>query len=89
MKYRLSVFISNKYIYAQLIYDCCTIASASSMKMKKPANIDTAKLVGEMIAERAIEKDIKHNIVFDKGKRKYHGKVKALAEAARAKGLLF
>lgn len=89
MKYRLSVFISNKYIYAQLINGSNTIVSASSMKMNKAANINTAKLVGEIIAERAIEKNIKDNIVFDKGKRKYHGKVKALADAARAKGLLF
>ena len=93
---RLSVFRSSKHIYAQLIDDRkgVTLASASSMEkpmresLKTGANIDAAKAVGKLLAERAIEKGIK-DAVFDRGRYLYHGRVKALAEAVREGGLNF
>jgi large subunit ribosomal protein L18 len=93
---RLSVFRSSKQIYAQLIDDVkgVTIASASSVEKslregrKTGANIDAAKAVGKLIAERAKEKGIK-DVVFDRGGYLYHGRVKALADAAREGGLNF
>ncbi|NIA10762.1 MAG: 50S ribosomal protein L18 [Nitrospiraceae bacterium] len=93
---RLSVFISLKNIYAQVIDDSkgATLVSASTLekvlgeKVKSGKNIDSAKLVGELIAERALEKGIKE-VTFDRGGFLYHGRVKALAEAARGKGLKF
>src|SRR5215468_4720297 len=91
---RLSVFRSSKHIYAQLIDDAKgqTIASASSLEkdmrggLKTGANIDAAKAVGKLIAERASAKGIKQ-VVFDRGGYLYHGRVKALADAAREGGL--
>jgi large subunit ribosomal protein L18 len=93
---RLSVFRSSKNIYAQVIDDDkgVTLASASSTEkiareqLKTGANIDAAKVVGKLIAERAKEKGIK-DVVFDRGGYLYHGRVKALAEAAREGGLNF
>ena len=93
---RLTVFRSSKHIYAQLIDDNkgATLASASSLEKtlresaKTGANIDAAKAVGKLIAERAKEKGIK-DVVFDRGGYLYHGRVKALADAARAGGLNF
>lgn len=91
---RLNVFRANSQIYAQLIDDVKqeTIASASSrdaeLKITSGGNIKAAKLVGELIAKRAIAKKIKV-VVFDRGGYLYHGRVKALAEAARAAGLQF
>jgi large subunit ribosomal protein L18 len=93
---RLSVFRSSKQIYAQLIDDVkgVTLASASSMEKssrdgaKTGANIDAAKAVGKRIAERAKEKGIK-DVVFDRGGYLYHGRIKALADAAREGGLNF
>jgi large subunit ribosomal protein L18 len=89
---RLSVFRSNTNIYAQLIDDVngVTIASASSLKdVKKGAgNVDGAKTVGKLLAERAIAKKIT-SVVFDRSGYLYHGRVKALAEAAREAGLEF
>jgi large subunit ribosomal protein L18 len=93
---RLSVFRSSKQIYAQLIDDVkgLTLASASSMEKssreggKTGANIEAAKAVGKRIAERAKEKGIK-DVVFDRGGYLYHGRVKALADAAREGGLNF
>ena len=93
---RLSVFRSSKHIYAQLIDDAKgqTIASASSLEkdmrggLKTGANIDAAKAVGKRIAERASAKGIKQ-VVFDRGGYLYHGRVKALADAAREGGLDF
>ena len=93
---RLSVFRSSKHIYAQVIDDLkgVTLASASSLEKtmreggKTGANIDAAKAVGKLIAERAKEKGIK-DVVFDRGGYLYHGRVKALAEAAREGGLNF
>jgi len=93
---RLSVFRSSKQIYAQLIDDVkgVTLASASSVEKsmregrKTGANIDAAKAVGKLIAERAKEKGIQ-DVVFDRGGYLYHGRVKALADAAREGGLKF
>ena len=90
---RLSVFRSNKNIVAQVIDDVAgkTIASASTMDKEvktKQANIEAAKEVGELIAKRAIKAGIK-TVVFDRGGYIYHGKVQALAEAAREAGLEF
>jgi len=93
---RLSVFRSSKQIYAQLIDDVkgVTVAAASSVEKamregrKTGANIDAAKAVGKLIAERAKEKGIK-DVVFDRGGYLYHGRVKALADAAREGGLNF
>jgi large subunit ribosomal protein L18 len=93
---RLSVFRSSKHIYAQVIDDAKgqTIASASSLEkslrgsMKTGANKDAAKVVGKLVAERALQKGIK-DVVFDRGGYLYHGRVKALADAARESGLKF
>ena len=93
---RLSVFRSSKHIYAQVIDDDrgVTLASASSIEkatregFKTGASVDAAKAVGKLIAERAKEKGVK-DVVFDRGGYLYHGRVKALAEAARERGLSF
>ena len=93
---RLSVFRSSKHIYAQVIDDAhgLTVASASSLEkdmrgsLKTGANIEAAKAVGKRLAERAAAKGIKE-VVFDRGGYLYHGRVKALADAARESGLSF
>jgi large subunit ribosomal protein L18 len=89
---RLSVFRSNKAVYAQLIDDDnqCTLASASSFEISKdkPANIAVAKEVGKKIAEKALVTGIKA-VVFDRNGYLYHGRIKALAEGAREGGLQF
>ena len=93
---RLSVCRSLKHIQAQLIDDVkgVTLAHASSVqsdfkaKSSRGNNISAAKLVGEMIAQKALESGYKR-VVFDRGGFVYHGRVKALAEAAREKGLQF
>jgi large subunit ribosomal protein L18 len=93
---RLSVFRSSKHIYAQAIDDDrgVTLASASSIEkatregFKTGASVDAAKAVGKLIAERAKEKGVK-DVVFDRGGYLYHGRVKALADAARESGLNF
>jgi len=91
---RLSIFRSGRHIYAQLIDDGAgaTLAMASSNeKEDRPAktwNVDAATAVGKKIAERAIAKGFKQ-VVFDRGGYIYHGRVKALADAARASGLEF
>jgi large subunit ribosomal protein L18 len=93
---RLSVFRSSKHIYAQLIDDEKgeTVVAASSIEkdmrgsLKTGANKDAAKAVGKLIAERASAKGIK-DVVFDRGGYLYHGRIKALAEAAREGGLNF
>ena len=93
---RLCVFRSLNHIYAQVIDDVkgVTIASASTVEkevasqvaeMKK---IEAAKFIGDLIAKRAMDKDIKE-VVFDRGGYIYHGKIQALAEAAREAGLEF
>ena len=89
---RLSVYRSNKQIYAQIIDDIAgtTIVSPSSisLKLEKAGNIEAAKIVGKKVGELAIEKNIK-SVVFDRGGYLYHGRVQALAEAAREAGLEF
>jgi large subunit ribosomal protein L18 len=93
---RLSVFRSSKHIYAQVIDDLKgeTVVSASSIEkdlrgsLKTGADIAAAKAVGKMVAERATAKGVKE-VVFDRGGYLYHGRVKALADAAREGGLSF
>jgi large subunit ribosomal protein L18 len=93
---RLSVFRSSAQIYAQVIDDekGVTIASASSLEktnreaLKTGANIEAAKQVGKQIAERALQAGVKE-VVFDRGGYMFHGRVKALADAAREGGLDF
>jgi large subunit ribosomal protein L18 len=91
---RLNVFRSNKHIYAQLIDDVngVTLASASTLDKEfdlgGTSNVEAAKKVGELIAKRALDKGHK-SVVFDRGGYLYHGRVKALADAARETGLEF
>ena len=89
---RLNVFRSNAHIHAQIIDDVngVTLASASSvnMKLENRSNIAAATAVGKAIGEAALAKNIK-KVVFDRGGYVYHGRVKALADAAREAGLEF
>jgi large subunit ribosomal protein L18 len=93
---RLSVFRSSKNIYAQIIDDAkgVTLAAASTQEKdfrdgkKTGADMAAAKAVGKLVAERAIKAGVK-DVVFDRGGYIYHGRVKALAEAAREGGLNF
>ena len=78
---RLNVFRSNSNIFAQIIDD-------KELKLENGSNIEAATKVGELIADRAVKANIK-KVVFDRGGYLYHGRVKALAEAARNKGLEF
>ncbi len=93
---RLLVFRSLKYIYAQIIDDTAgtTLVSASSItasskkELKKGNDVAAAQLIGKQIAEGALKQGVKQ-VVFDRGGYNYHGRVKALAEAAREQGLKF
>ncbi len=93
---RLSVFRSSKHIYAQVIDDRAgkTLAAASSIektlrgKLKTGADVEAAKAVGALLADRAVKAGV-GKVVFDRGGYIYHGRVKALAEAAREGGLSF
>jgi large subunit ribosomal protein L18 len=93
---RLSVFRSSKHIYAQVIDDNRgeTVAAASSLEkpmrgsLKTGANVEAAKAVGKLVAERAMQKGVT-DVVFDRGGYLYHGRIKALADAAREGGLKF
>lgn len=93
---RLAVFRSNKHIYAQIVDDSkgTTLTAASTLdpdtkaEVKNGGNIAAAKAVGKMVARRALEKGISA-VLFDRGGYIYHGRVKALADAARAGGLKF
>ena len=93
---RLSVHRSGRHIYAQVIDDAAgrTLAAASTLEktmreqLKTGANRDAATAVGKLVAERAIAAGVKE-VVFDRGPYLYHGRVKALAEAAREAGLEF
>ena len=91
---RLSVFRSNNHIYAQLIDDVkgITLASSSSIEKsvreKKLSRKEIAELIGKNIAKKIISKGIAE-VAFDRGKYKYHGLIKILAEAARVEGLNF
>ena len=91
---RLAVYRSEKNIYAQVIDDVegNTIVSASTLdkdfSSEKGSNKEAARLIGEMVAKKAIEKGIKE-VVFDRGGYVYHGRIQELAEGARAAGLEF
>jgi large subunit ribosomal protein L18 len=93
---RLSVFRSSKHIYAQVIDDVrgVTLAAASSLEkdvrsgLKTGADVEAAKAVGKLVAQRAAERGVK-DVVFDRGAYLYHGRIKALADAAREGGLNF
>ena len=93
---RLAVFRSNSHVYAQVIDDVAgkTIVSASTLEkdikaeLKNTDDIEAATKVGDVVTKRALEKGIKA-VVFDRGGYIYHGKVKALADAAREAGLEF
>jgi large subunit ribosomal protein L18 len=93
---RLSVFRSGKHIYAQIINDLDrrTIVAASTLSkdlkssIKKPSTVEAAKKVGQFLAKKALEQNIKQ-VCFDRNGYLYHGRVKALADAARAEGLQF
>jgi len=93
---RLSVHRSGKHIYAQVIDDVrgATVAAASSLEkslrddLKTGADVNAAKTVGKLVAERALAKGVK-DVVFDRGRYLFHGRVKALADAARESGLNF
>ncbi|MFP5237840.1 MAG: 50S ribosomal protein L18 [Acidobacteriota bacterium] len=87
---RLNVYRSLNHIYAQVIDDQngVTIASASTIKLKTGGNIAAAKEIGKSIAELAVQKGVK-KVVFDRGGYLYHGRIKALADAAREAGLEF
>lgn len=90
---RLTVFRSNRFLYAQLIDDAAgkTLASASTVEAQKenPAKkTDSARAAGERLAKKAIELGIKE-AVFDRGSYRYHGRVQAIAEGARSAGLKF
>ena len=87
---RLSVFRSNRFIYAQLIDDQkgATLAAASDVKTEKGTKLERAKMVGEAIAKAAIAKKI-NEVVFDRNGFKYTGRIKLVADAAREAGLKF
>ena len=93
---RLNVFRSEKHIYAQVIDDRKgrTVAAASTLeatlkdRLESAKPLEQAKIVGETVAQRAIEKGVKR-VVFDRAGYKYHGRIKSLADGARAGGLEF
>ena len=93
---RLSVFRSSKHIYAQVIDDNAgrTVVAASTLDkdlkgaLKKGSDLEAAQAVGKLVAERALKAGVT-NVVFDRGGYIYHGRVKALADAAREAGLNF
>lgn len=90
---RLSVFFSNKNVYAQVINDdtsrtICAASTKEKVGGGGKANVVSATKIGELIAERAQQASVT-TVVFDRGGIRYHGKVKALADAAREKGLKF
>ena len=93
---RLSVFRSNNHMYAQIIDDTVgnTLAAASTVEkdvkaeLEKTNNIEAASYLGKVIAKRALDKGIEE-VVFDRGGFLYHGKIQALADAAREAGLKF
>ena len=93
---RLAVFRSNNHMYAQIIDDTAgnTLVAASTLQkdvkanLEKTNNVEAAAALGKVIAEKALEKGIKE-VVFDRGGFVYHGKIQALADAAREAGLEF
>ena len=95
-KPRLSVFRSHKHIYAQLIDDTngktlvfsSTLESEIKKNIEKTATQEASLLVGKRIAQKALEKNINY-VVFDRGNKPYHGRIKSIAEGAREEGLIF
>ncbi len=95
-KMRLSVFRSGKHIYAQIIDDAksATVVSASTLdkdvreNIKKSSTVEAASFIGKLVAEKAVKSGVSE-VIFDRGGYIYHGRVKALADAARAAGLKF
>lgn len=95
-KMRLSVFRSGKHIYAQIIDDAkgATVVSASTLdkdireQIKKSSTVEAASFIGKAVAEKAVKSGVSE-VIFDRGGYIYHGRVKALADAARAAGLKF
>ena len=95
-KMRLSVFRSGKHIYAQVIDDAkgATVVSASTLdkevrdNVKKSSTVEAASFIGKVVAERAVKSGVSE-VIFDRGGYIYHGRVKALADAAREAGLKF
>ncbi|HSA06746.1 MAG TPA: 50S ribosomal protein L18 [Candidatus Gastranaerophilales bacterium] len=93
---RLAVFRSNKHIYAQVIDDTkgLTLASAGTVEsvfkaeMNNGGNVEASKVIGKLIAQRAKEKGI-NKVVFDRGGNLYHGRIAAVADAARENGIEF
>lgn len=93
---RLSIYKSNKHIYAQIIDDikahtilsCSTLTPSLKKDIKTTWTKESAKKIGEIVAKTALEKGIK-KVVFDRGGNRYHGKIVAFAEGARAGGLSF
>lgn len=91
---RLNVYRSNQHIYAQVIDDAngVTLASASTLdkdlNLSGTGNTEAAQKIGELVAKRAVEKGVS-NVIFDRGGYLYHGRIKALADAAREAGLQF
>ena len=93
---RLNVYRSNTHVYAQVIDDTTgkTLVSASTLdkeiraKLKSGANMSAAAAVGRLVADRALKANLK-SVVFDRGGYRFHGRIKALAEASREKGLKF
>ncbi len=93
---RLSVFRSSKHIYAQVIDDARGVTVAAASSLEKPfrdggrtgADVEAAQAIGKLVAERAVAKGVK-DVVFDRGSYIFHGRVKALADAAREGGLNF
>nr|YP_011005575.1 50S ribosomal protein L18 [Cutleria multifida]WAM62579.1 50S ribosomal protein L18 [Cutleria multifida] len=96
VKPRLAIYRSNNHIYAQVIDDSCskTIVSCSTLevevkaKCEKTSNKMASKIVGEIIGTRLLKENI-NEIIFDRGKKPYHGRIKELAEGARLVGLRF
>ena len=93
---RLNVYRSNTHLYAQVIDDTTgkTLVSASTLdkeikgKLKSGANMSAAVAVGRLVADRALKANLR-SVVFDRGGYRFHGRIKALAEASREKGLQF
>jgi len=93
---RLCVTRTNMHIYAQLIDDvagqtlvaCSSLDTQVKVPLKSGGNVDAAKIIGELLGRRALEKGIAE-VVFDRSGRLYHGRVKSLAEGARSAGLKF
>ena len=92
-KLRISIFRSNKYIHGQIIDDkvgktLVAVSDKDLTKGTKGTKVEKARIIGKILAEKASKKNIKE-VVFDRGRYKYHGRVKALAEGAREGGLKF